>query len=41
MKAGPDLDDELNKTACADTIKRFANSPAALDKGRYSRFANS
>jgi putative hydroxymethylpyrimidine transport system substrate-binding protein len=30
----PELDDEL------DTLPRFAHSPAALDSGRYSRFAS-
>ncbi len=35
----PELDDELNKRAWADTLPRFAKSPAALDIGRYRRFA--
>ena len=35
----PKLDDELNKTAWADTLKRLAASPAALDGARYARFA--
>jgi len=35
----PDLDDELNKRAWRDTLPRFAHSPAALDPGRYNRFA--
>jgi putative hydroxymethylpyrimidine transport system substrate-binding protein len=35
----PELDDELNKRAWADTLPRFAQSPAALDVGRYRRFA--
>jgi putative hydroxymethylpyrimidine transport system substrate-binding protein len=35
----PELDDELNKRAWADTLPRFAHSPAALDVGRYRRFA--
>ncbi len=35
----PELDDELNKRAWADTLPRFAQSPAALDAGRYRRFA--
>jgi putative hydroxymethylpyrimidine transport system substrate-binding protein len=39
VKANPKLDDELNKTAWADTLKRLAASPAALDKTRYARFA--
>jgi putative hydroxymethylpyrimidine transport system substrate-binding protein len=38
-KAGKDLDDELNRRAWADTLPRFALRPAALDKGRYERFA--
>ncbi|MBB4122861.1 ABC transporter substrate-binding protein [Martelella radicis] len=37
-KAYPDLDDELNRKAFADTIARFAKSPAAFDAGRYRRF---
>lgn len=39
VKANPKLDDELNKTAWADTLRRFAHAPAALDAGRYERFA--
>lgn len=39
VKAYPDLDDELNRTAWADTLPRFAKRPAALDAGRYERFA--
>jgi putative hydroxymethylpyrimidine transport system substrate-binding protein len=35
----PELDDALNERAWADTLPRFAHSPAALDVGRYSRFA--
>ncbi len=35
----PDLDDDLNRTAWADTLPRFAKRPAALDVGRYARFA--
>ncbi|TPE51024.1 ABC transporter substrate-binding protein [Amaricoccus solimangrovi] len=34
----PELDDELNRRAWADTIPRFALRPAALDTGRYARF---
>lgn len=34
-----DLDDELNRRAWADTLPRFALSPAALDHNRYRRFA--
>jgi putative hydroxymethylpyrimidine transport system substrate-binding protein len=35
----PDLNDELNRRAWADTLPRFALRPAALDRGRYERFA--
>ncbi len=38
LKAYPDLDDELNRRAFADTLPRFSKSPAALDAGRYARF---
>ena len=34
----PELDDELNKRSFAETIRRFALRPAALDEGRYARF---
>lgn len=34
------LDDELNKRAWRDTLPRFALRPAALDTGRYQRFAD-
>jgi len=34
----PDLSGELNTRAWADTLPRFAHSPAALDHGRYARF---
>ncbi|HRO15972.1 MAG TPA: ABC transporter substrate-binding protein [Paracoccus sp. (in: a-proteobacteria)] len=34
----PDLDEEPNVTAWTDTFGRFAQSPAALDHGRYARF---
>lgn len=37
--SGPDLDDELNARAWLDTVPRFSLSPAALDTGRYARFA--
>lgn len=37
---GDDLDDELNRRAWADTLPRFALRPAALDRGRYVRFAD-
>ena len=33
------LDDELNRRAWIATLPRFAHSPAALDQGRYARFA--
>jgi putative hydroxymethylpyrimidine transport system substrate-binding protein len=33
------LDDELNRRAWADTLPRFALRPAAVDRGRYDRFA--
>jgi putative hydroxymethylpyrimidine transport system substrate-binding protein len=39
LKAYPDLDDALNAQAFADTLPRFAKRPAALDAGRYERFA--
>ena len=35
----PELDDELNRRAWADTLPRFALRPAALDHTRYARFA--
>ncbi len=34
-----ELDDELNRRAWTDTLPRFALRPAALDVGRYDRFA--
>lgn len=34
----PELNDELNKRAWADTLPRFALRPAAMDVGRYARF---
>jgi putative hydroxymethylpyrimidine transport system substrate-binding protein len=37
-KAG--LDDELNRRAWKDTLSRFALRPAALDRGRYEKFAS-
>lgn len=40
VKANPKLDDELNRTAWTDTLRRFAHAPAALDAGRYERFAH-
>ncbi|MBS9478771.1 ABC transporter substrate-binding protein [Ancylobacter radicis] len=39
VKANPKLDDELNRTAWTDTLRRFSHAPAALDEGRYARFA--
>lgn len=36
----PDLKDELNQKAWADTVARFSQSPAGLDAGRYARFEN-
>jgi putative hydroxymethylpyrimidine transport system substrate-binding protein len=38
-KAHPDLDNELNRRAWRDTLPRLAKRPAALDRGRYDRFA--
>lgn len=38
IKAYPNLDDELNRSAFKDTLPRFAKRPAALDRGRYERF---
>ncbi|HET6469625.1 MAG TPA: ABC transporter substrate-binding protein [Geminicoccaceae bacterium] len=35
----PALDDALNARAWTATLPRFAHSPAALDTGRYARFA--
>jgi len=39
IRSHDDLDDELNRRAWADTLPRFALRPAALDVGRYERFA--
>lgn len=39
IEAYPNLNDELNRRAWADTLPRFAKRPAALDAGRYERFA--
>jgi putative hydroxymethylpyrimidine transport system substrate-binding protein len=39
LQAHPDLDDELNRRAFADTLPRLSKSPAALDPLRYARFA--
>lgn len=39
VKDYPELDDELNRLAWADTLPRFALRPGALDHTRYARFA--
>jgi putative hydroxymethylpyrimidine transport system substrate-binding protein len=39
VEGRPELDDELNRRAWADTLPRFALRPAALDVARYARFA--
>ncbi len=39
LRGRGDLDDELNRRAWRDTLPRFALRPAALDRGRYARFA--
>ncbi|CAO3422614.1 ABC transporter substrate-binding protein [Azospirillum endophyticum] len=39
VKGRPELNDELNRRAWADTLPRFSHSPAALDADRYTRFA--
>ncbi|WP_374700945.1 ABC transporter substrate-binding protein [Aureimonas sp. AU40] len=39
LKAYPDLDDTLNRTAFADTLPRFAKRPGALDTAGMNRFA--
>ncbi len=39
VKAQPDLNDDLNRKMFALTVPRFALRPAALDAGRYERFA--
>jgi putative hydroxymethylpyrimidine transport system substrate-binding protein len=39
IKGRNELDTELNRRAWRDTLPRFALRPAALDKGRYERFA--
>lgn len=38
-KSHGDLDNELNRRAWYDTLPRLAKRPAALDRGRYHRFA--
>ncbi|GEO82854.1 ABC transporter ATP-binding protein [Pararhodospirillum oryzae] len=37
--AHPELDDALNRQAWLDTVGRFSTAPAAVDHGRYRRFA--
>jgi len=39
IAAFPDLNNELNIRAWADTLPRFAKRPLALDTNRYQRFA--
>jgi putative hydroxymethylpyrimidine transport system substrate-binding protein len=39
IKNHKDLDDELNKRAWADTLRRLDSDPAALDRDRYAKFA--
>jgi putative hydroxymethylpyrimidine transport system substrate-binding protein len=39
VQGRPELDDELNRRAWRDTLRRFALRPAALDRARYARFA--
>ncbi|MCB1487139.1 MAG: ABC transporter substrate-binding protein [Bauldia sp.] len=39
LASHPDLNDELNRRAFDLTLPRFAKRPAALDAGRYQRFA--
>ena len=39
IRGRPELDTELNRRAWRDTLPRFALRPAALDRGRYERFA--
>ena len=39
LRGRGELDDELNKRAWRDTLRRFALRPAALDGARYARFA--
>jgi len=38
-ESDPELADELNRRAWSDTLPRLALAPAALDAGRYRRFA--
>ena len=39
IKAHPKLDDELNRRAWRDTLRRFAKRPRAYDEQRYADFA--
>ncbi|MBN9026864.1 MAG: ABC transporter substrate-binding protein [Rhizobiales bacterium] len=39
LKSHKDLDDQLNRDSFLATLPRFAKGPAALDIGRYARFA--
>ena len=39
IKDRPELNDDLNRRAWADTLMRFAHAPADVDPGRYARFA--
>lgn len=39
IKAHPDLNNDLNKTAWFETISRFAKNPAYLDAPRYEAYA--
>lgn len=39
IRGRADLDDELNRRAWRDTWPRFSRTPAALDRGRWQRFA--
>lgn len=39
IKDRKELDNELNKRAWRDTLRRFALRPAALDEARYEKFA--
>jgi putative hydroxymethylpyrimidine transport system substrate-binding protein len=39
VKAYPKLDDALNKEAWSQSLPRLAASPAAVDRIRYSRYA--
>ncbi len=39
IKAHPDLDNNVNKTAWFETISRFAKNPAYLDRPRYEAYA--